>query len=206
MSDHYEESPKEITINIDTESTSASEEAHNVGEELRLFGKQLVKAVRAVVDSDELRHLGNEVVGSLRNIGDEIQQSFDRTKQKDEVKAVGEQANRMTQAVTGGEGVSDVQERLSKTLRAFNGELNKFIDQMQSSASKLQREVDAKANKASDSADETAEAFEEKIAERRDRVEDAFDEATTQTGTRAEKAIDDIEDAFEQESHRDATV
>ena len=120
--------------------------------------------------------------------------------------AVGEQANRMTQAVTGGEGVSDVQERLSKTLRAFNGELNKFIDQMQSSASKLQREVDAKANKASDSADETAEAFEEKIAERRDRVEDAFDEATTQTGTRAEKAIDDIEDAFEQESHRDATV
>ncbi|MGB0387459.1 MAG: hypothetical protein ACPGWR_21790 [Ardenticatenaceae bacterium] len=121
----------------------------SLGQEIREFGRNLIGAFRSVAHSDELRHLGNEIVESLRDIGQDIQETFERTKEKEEVKTVSEQAKRMTESVSAnirsGEMGNELQSGLTNALRTLNTELNKIIDQIQAKSARVEADVEGSA-------------------------------------------------------------
>jgi len=139
----------EVKIETPVEENMPRASDNVLGEEIKLFGRNLVSAFRSIAYSDEVRNLGNEVVNSLRDIGKDIQDTFEQTKSKEEVKAVGEQARKVSQSVSASfnknEGGSDLQSGLASALRLLNTELNKIIDQIQSKSARVETDVDSTA-------------------------------------------------------------
>jgi hypothetical protein len=166
MSDYQQEQePEQTEAPIEPVQEEQRDEELRLGEEFRELGRQLMRAFRSVADSDELRNLSNEVVDSLRDIGEEVQETFQRTRQKEEVKAVGERAKRVGQAVSSGasarELTTELQSGLSQALRSLNNELNKVIDQIQARSARMGDEVEGTAREAAgelqeDAADENS--------------------------------------------------
>lgn len=195
MSDQVENETPEVKIErVEGAAQPVAEDTGNLGEEFREFGRQMVQAIRSVATSDELRHLGQQVVETIRDLGNEIQDTFERTKEKEEVKAVGEQAKRVTQSVSSnirsGEATGDIQSSLSQALRTLNTELNKVIDQIQSRSAHISDEVEGTATEAK----ETAE-----------RVESGFDAALDETQG-AKEGAQGIQDAFNETVNNDETL
>ncbi|MGH2543500.1 MAG: hypothetical protein ACRDIB_11905 [Ardenticatenaceae bacterium] len=155
MNHHEEERVPEVQIERVGESGERSTEA-GLGEEFKEFGRQLMRAIRAVADSDELRNLGHEIVESMRDIGEDIQETFEQARSKEEVQKVGEQAKRVTQVITSREAASDLQTSLSQALHSLNDELNKIIDQVQTRTSRMSGEVESSAREAGAAGEEMA--------------------------------------------------
>ncbi len=139
----------EIKIETPVEENVPSASENMLGEEMKQFGRNLVSAFRSVIHSEEVRGLGNEVVNSLRDIGKDIQETFEQTKTKEEVKAVSEQAKKVTDSVSASfnkkEIGSDLQSGLISALRMLNTELNKIIDQIQNKSARVETDVDSTA-------------------------------------------------------------
>ncbi|MDQ4079035.1 MAG: hypothetical protein M3220_22680 [Chloroflexota bacterium] len=185
MTNYDEEQGPEVQI----ERVGEAEEGRQtgkLGEEFKEFGNQLMRAVRAVADSEELRRLGNEITDSLKDIGEEIQETYEQTRRKEEVRAVGEQAKRVTRALTGREGAGDLQSSLSQALRSLNSELNKVIDQIQARSARMSEEVDSTARDATATTEVRAEEAEEQATEvamrvKEQEMEEDFEEAMDAT-------------------------
>jgi hypothetical protein len=166
MSDYqHEQEAEQVEAPIEPVQEAQRDEELRLGEEFRELGRQLMRAFRSVADSDELRNLGNEVVESLRDIGEEVQETFQRTRQKEEVKAVSERAKRVGQAVSSGasarELTGELQSGLSQALRSLNNELNKVIDQIQARSARMSEEVEGTAREAAgELQDDTSDAGE----------------------------------------------
>lgn len=203
MTHHDEQEIPEVKIErVEGEAESAG--SARLGAEFREFGRQLLRAVRSVAESEELRHLGQEIVESLRDIGEEVQTTLERTREKDEVRAVGEQARRVGQSVSsnlrGGEVTGDVQTNLSQALNSLNNELNKVIDQIQSRSARVSNEVEGSASDAEG-------------AEQKERFEKSMDEALHEAQDESSKGKDpidegaqDLEDAWEEPTQPEADV
>ena len=120
-----------------------------LGEEIKQFGRNLVAAFRSVAQSEEVHNLRTEIVDSFRDIGKDIQETFEQTKSKQEVKAVTEQARKVTESVSSSfnknELGGDLQSGLTNALRMLNTELNKIIDQLQSKSARVETDVDSSA-------------------------------------------------------------
>jgi Mg2+ and Co2+ transporter CorA len=172
MSEH-DETPVNIEKAVDETKEHTGEVVGRLSDEFREFGRQLLRAMRSVAESPELRNVGQEIVESLRHIGGEVQQAYERTKESDEVKGLGQQAKRVTQTlnenVRSNEMASDVQQGLSKALHNLNEELNKVIDQIQSRSARVSEEVEGTAkdvaNQVEDKATEVADILETKVEE-----------------------------------------
>lgn len=171
MSEHE----NEVHIEKAVEETKAQggEVVGRLTDEFREFGRQLLRAMRSVAESPELRNVGQEIVESLRHIGGEVQQAYERTKDSEEVKGLGQQAKRVTQTlsenVRSNDLANDVQQGLSKALHSLNEELNKVIDQVQSRTARVSDEVEGTAKdvatQVEDKASEVADILETKVDE-----------------------------------------
>lgn len=139
----------EIKIETPVKEKAYQANESRLSEEMKEFGRNLVSAFRSVAYSEEVRHLRHEVASSLRDIGQDMQETFERTKSKEEVKAVGEQARKVSQSVSASfnknQGSSDLQSGLANALRMLNTELNKIIDQIQSKSARVETDVDSTA-------------------------------------------------------------
>lgn len=139
----------EIKIETPVEENLPGASDNPLGEEMKQFGRNLVSAFRSVIHSEEVRGLGNEVVNSLRDIGKDIQETFEQTKTKEEVKAVSEQAKKVSDSVSASftkkEIGGDLQSGLISALRMLNTELNKIIDQIQNKSARVETDVDSTA-------------------------------------------------------------
>ena len=174
MSEHEtHETQVKIEKAVEEVHKQSGEVIGRLGDEFREFGRQLIRAMRSVADSPELRNVGQEIVESLRHIGGEVQQAYERTKEREEVKDLGQQAKRVTHTlsenVRSNELASDVQQSLSKALHSLNEELNKVIDQVQSRTARVSDEVEGTAkdvaNQVEDKATEVADILETKADE-----------------------------------------
>lgn len=156
-----EQPTTDATLEATNSNDPMVQDETRLSEEFREFGRNLIRALRSVATSDELRNLGNEIVESLRDIGEEVQETVERTREKEEVRAVGDQARRVSQAVSSGiparELASDMQTNLSQALRSLNGELNKLVDQIQSRTARVSDEVESTAQEAVDTVQEGVE-------------------------------------------------
>lgn len=144
----------EIKIeSVEESKQGAKSEVGSLGEEFKVFGSNLLTAVRSVAQSEEVRQLGSQIVDSLRDIGEEIQETVQQAKEKDEVKAVSEQAKRVSNSVGAnvreGSITHELQTSLSKALHTLNTELNKIIDQIQARTMRANQDVESSAKEAS---------------------------------------------------------
>lgn len=171
---HHEGHETEVTIERVGEGQQEAQPG-KLGEEFKEFGSQLMRAVRAVADSDELRKLGNDIVESLKDIGEEIQETFEKARDKEEVKAVGEQAKRVSQAISSQETTGEIQSGLSAALRSLNSELNKIIDQVQARSARAGEAVDGTAREA------------EAQKEQKDQFEQAMDDTLEESAAEDSK-------------------
>lgn len=139
----------EVEIEIDVEQEPMTD---GLGNELREFGVQLMRALRSVTESAEVRNLGKEIGSSLREIGDEIQSAVEAAVESDDVRAVGQKARKVGERVkdeveVGGVGAS-LQQGLSQALRSLNDELNRIIDQVQSKSARMSDTVESSVREA----------------------------------------------------------
>jgi len=184
MSEH--ETEAKIEKAVEEVQEQGGEVVGRLSDEFREFGRQLLRAMRSVADSPELRNVGQEIVESLRHIGGEVQQAYDRTKESDEVKELGHQAKRVSQTlndnVRSNELASEVQQGLSKALHTLNEELNKVIDQVQSRTARVSDEVEGTAKDVADQVEDKAkdvgDQVEDKASEVADILETKVDEET----------------------------
>ncbi len=201
MSDFPEGQRPETPIDRVDQAPHQSAAEGDLGAEFKEFGRQLLRAVRSVAESEELRRLGHEITESLKDIGEEVQQTLEQTRSRDDVKAVGEQARRVTQALAPKDVAGEVQSGLSQALRSLNSELNKVIDQIQSRTARVSDEVDSTARAAAESAEQAADDAADKAAdvadsasEQRERFEEAMDEALDEAAEDSAKGPGAIED------------
>ena len=78
MSEHDHQD--EMSGEIEQVEQEIHDNAETLGNEFREFGRQLMRALRSIAESDELRHLGTEIGDSLREIGEEVQETLHRTR------------------------------------------------------------------------------------------------------------------------------
>ena len=140
----------EVKIERVEEQTNETASNHgSLGEEIKTFGRNLIAAFREVAYSDEVSNLGTEIVDSLRDIGQDMQKTFERAKEKEEVKAVSEQALRVKESVSANINSTEIghelQSGLTNALRTLNSELNKLIDQIQSKSARVEADVEGTA-------------------------------------------------------------
>ena len=74
----------EVKIERPVEEDTHEVSVGSLSEEIKQFGRHLVAAFRSVTQSEEVQTLRTEIVDSFREIGKDIQETFEQTKTKED--------------------------------------------------------------------------------------------------------------------------
>jgi cell division protein ZapA (FtsZ GTPase activity inhibitor) len=105
-----------------------------IADELKELGRQLTTAVKTVATSDEVRGVGQEIRDGLKNIAREVDEAFDRVREREEVQRVKMQAGNVVESFKTGEATQEIREELSDALRALNLRLQALMERFQNRA------------------------------------------------------------------------
>ncbi len=105
-----------------------------VAEELKELGRQLTNAVKTVATSEEVRGVGQEIRDGLKNIAREVDEAFDRVREREEVQRVKTQAGNVVESFKTGEAQQEIREELSDALHALNLRLQALMERFQNRA------------------------------------------------------------------------
>lgn len=102
-----------------------------IAEELKELGRQLTTAVKAVATSDEVRGLGLEIRDGLKTLTNEVDEAFDRVRERDEVQRVKQQAGSVVESFKRGEAQQEIRDELRDALHALNLRLQTLLERFQ---------------------------------------------------------------------------
>ncbi len=97
--------------------------------ELRELGSQLVAAVQAIGQSDQVRTLQRDLTNGLRNAAEQVGGAAQNVGESDALKGVKEQASKVAEHPM----VRDIQTNIAQALRDLNKKLASFADSTRSS-------------------------------------------------------------------------
>lgn len=104
--------------------------------ELRELGSQLVAAVQAIGQSEQLRTLQRDLTNGLRNAAEQVGGAAQNVGESDVLKGVKEQASKVAEHPM----VRDIQTNIAQALRDLNKKLASFADSTRSGKSESQTE------------------------------------------------------------------
>ncbi len=102
-----------------------------IADELKELGRQLTAAIKAVATSEEVRGVGQEIRDGLKNIAREVDEAFDRVREREEVQRVKAQAGNVVESFKSGEATQEIREELRDALHALNLRLQALLDRFQ---------------------------------------------------------------------------
>lgn len=102
-----------------------------IADELKELGRQLTTAIKAVATSEEVRGVGQEIRDGLKNIAREVDEAFDRVREREEVQRVKMQAGNVVESFKSGEATQEIREELRDALHALNLRLQALLERFQ---------------------------------------------------------------------------
>jgi heparin binding hemagglutinin HbhA len=106
----------------------------DLGAELRRLGNQIETAVRAALESEQARHLRDELVDTTRDFGQRVETLMNRVVEDDRVRDLTERGQQTIERVVESEPVQEVQHRLAEGLGLLNQQLAALIARLQQPA------------------------------------------------------------------------
>lgn len=102
------------------------EKPHDIADEFRLLGENLVQALRSAWESPERQKLQDEIETGLNQFAATIKQEADSFQQSQTGQQLKSDLEDLRQRVESGEAVDKARDELVKVLKAINAELEKF--------------------------------------------------------------------------------
>ncbi len=106
----------------------------DLGTELRRLGAQIETAVRAALESEQARHLRDELVDTTRDFGQRVETLLNRVVEDERVRDLTERGQQTLERVVESEPVQEVQHRLAEGLGQLNQQLASLITRLQQPA------------------------------------------------------------------------
>jgi len=102
------------------------EQPHDIADEFRMLGENLVQALRSAWESPERQKLQDEIEAGLNQFATTIKQEADSFQQSPTGQQLKSDIEDLRQRVESGEAVDKARDELVKALKALNAELEKF--------------------------------------------------------------------------------
>lgn len=102
-----------------------------IADELKELGRQLTAAVKAVATSEEIRSVGQEIREGVKQIAREVDEAFDRLREREELQRVKQQAGTVVGSIKSGEATQELREEIRDALHALNLRLQALLERLQ---------------------------------------------------------------------------
>lgn len=104
----------------------------SLASEFKEFGRQLTETVKAVAGSDQLRAIGNELRDGLREAAQNVEETLDTLREREEVQRLRARASDVATSFKTGEAQREIRQEIGEALQMLNLRLRELVDRVQS--------------------------------------------------------------------------
>lgn len=103
----------------------------NIVEELKELGRQLTATMRAVAGSEQVRSLGNDLKDGLREAAQNVEEAWDKVRERDEVQRIQAKAVDVAESFKTGEAQQEIRQEVADAIHALNLRLSQLLERLQ---------------------------------------------------------------------------
>lgn len=106
----------------------------SIVDELKQLGRQLTATMKVVASSDEVRSLGHEFKDGLRDAAQNVEEAWEKVRERDEVQRLQARAADVAQAFKTGTAQQEIREEIGEALHALNVRLSQLVARLQATS------------------------------------------------------------------------
>ncbi|HEX6290371.1 MAG TPA: hypothetical protein VFZ66_14370 [Herpetosiphonaceae bacterium] len=106
------------------------DEVH-ITHELKQLGRHLTQTVKAVAGGEEVRKLGQELREGFKGMIEEMEETLDKAREREEVQRLRAQATRVADSVKSGEAQQEIREEVASAIHRLNEQLRALLQRIQ---------------------------------------------------------------------------